>query len=121
MKFYTKIPKRLKYFYLRELVQYKWAFRQGDFIHAWHHLERAHIIGQAYPYEHSYAHWLMLKFGIAVKDAKEILGSCPACWLEVLNLLWERSLWEIQEAPMFRLCGPCPYHRIFRNCSGNEA
>ncbi|UZH55355.1 DUF3703 domain-containing protein [Salinimicrobium tongyeongense] len=77
MKFYTKIPKRLKYFYLRELVQYKWAFRQGDFIHAWHHLERAHIIGQAYPYEHSYAHWLMLKFGIAVKDAKEILGQLP--------------------------------------------
>ncbi|MCX2839221.1 DUF3703 domain-containing protein [Salinimicrobium sp. MT39] len=77
MKFYTKIPKRIKYFYLRELVQYKQALRQGDFIHAWHHLERAHIIGQAYPWEHSYAHWLMLKFGIGIKDAKEVLGQLP--------------------------------------------
>ena len=77
MKINTSISKRHRYYYLRELVQYRTAFKQGDLIHAWHHLERAHIIGQSYPYEHTYAHWLMLKFGIAIKDAKEVLGQIP--------------------------------------------
>lgn len=77
MKFNTKIPKRLKYYYLRELVQYHNAYRAGALPQAWYHLERAHIIGQSYPLEHSYAHWLMLKFGIAIKDIKEILGQLP--------------------------------------------
>ena len=77
MKFYTKIPRRIKYYYLRELVQYRACLRTGDLIHAWHHLERAHVIGQAYPREHSYAHLLMLKFGFAIKDTREILGQIP--------------------------------------------
>lgn len=77
LKINTVIPKRLKYYYLRELAQYRSAFRQGNLVHAWYHLERAHIIGQAYPLEHSYAHWLMLKFGIAIKDIKEIAGQLP--------------------------------------------
>lgn len=73
----TTIPKRLRHYYLRELVQYRAAFRQGNLVHAWYHLERAHVIGQSYPYEHTYAHWLMLRFGIALKDAKEVLGQIP--------------------------------------------
>ncbi|MHA6280120.1 DUF3703 domain-containing protein [Salinimicrobium sp. CAU 1759] len=77
MKVNTGIPKRLKYYYLRELVQYRLALRQGNLVHAWYHLERAHVIGQSYPYEHTYAHWLMLKFGIAIKDPKEVLGQIP--------------------------------------------
>lgn len=77
MKFNTRIPKRLKYYYLRELVEYNSALKEGNILHAWQHLERAHIIGQAYPVEHSYAHWLMLKFGIAIKDPVEILGQIP--------------------------------------------
>lgn len=77
MKVNTKIPARLRHYYLRELVQYRSALRQGNLVHAWHHLERAHVIGQAYPFEHSYAHWLMLKFGFAIKDTKEVLGQIP--------------------------------------------
>lgn len=77
MKFYTTIPKRLKYYFLRELVQYRSFIIAGDLRQAWHHLERAHIIGQSYPLEHTYAHWLMLKFGFAIKDPKEIIGQLP--------------------------------------------
>lgn len=77
MRFYSKIPKRLRYYYHRELVQYKWALQKGELVHAWYHLERAHIIGQAYPLEHSHAHWLMLKFGVAIKDLREVLGQIP--------------------------------------------
>lgn len=77
MKFYTRIPRRLRYYFLRELVLYSTNLKQGNLIQAWYHLERAHIIGQSYPLEHSYAHWLMLKFGFRIKDLKEILGQIP--------------------------------------------
>lgn len=77
MKVNTRIPKRVKYYYLRELVEYRNCLRTGNLIHAWYHLERAHVIGQAYPIEHSYAHLLMLKFGFAIKDTREIVGQIP--------------------------------------------
>ena len=41
---------------------------------AWSHLERAHIIGQAFPKEHSLVHWKMLLFGFKIKNWKEIRG-----------------------------------------------
>lgn len=71
------MPKRLKFYYLKELVHYKEAMTKGNLLHAWHHLERAHIIGQAYPREHTYSHWLMLRFGISIKDSREVLGQLP--------------------------------------------
>jgi hypothetical protein len=77
MKFYTTIPKHVRLYYLNEVEQYKASFKRGDLIHAWFHLERAHVIGQSYPIEHSRTHWLMLKFGFAIKDRKEILGQIP--------------------------------------------
>ena len=77
MKFNTVMPVRLKAFYLRELELYREAFEQGNLVHAWFHLERAHVIGQAYPWEHTYAHWLMLKFGFEIKDAREVIGQLP--------------------------------------------
>ena len=77
MKFNTTIPKRLRYYYLKELAQYRRCMKAGNFLHAWHHLERAHVIGQAYPVEHSYSHWLMLKFGFEVRDFREALGQIP--------------------------------------------
>lgn len=87
MKLNTIIPKHIKYYYLKELEQYKESFKRGDIIHAWHHLERAHVIGQAYPIEHSRAHWLMLKFGFAIRDWKEILGQIPRLLLGGLKSL----------------------------------
>ena len=66
MKFNTKVPGRLYYYFLREVALYKSSFKEGNLLHAWEHLERAHIIGQAYPFTHSYAHFLMLKFGLAI-------------------------------------------------------
>ncbi len=77
MKFYTTIPKHMRFYYLKELEQYRLCLKKENLIHAWYHLERAHVIGQAYPLEHSRAHWLMLKFGFTIKDWKEILGQIP--------------------------------------------
>ena len=74
MKFNTKIPKHLKQAYNEELKQYSFCLENKQFGNAWFHLERSHIIGQSYPIEHTYSHWLMLKFGFKQKDTKEVLG-----------------------------------------------
>ncbi len=74
MKFNTTIPENLKRAYSSELEMYSFNLKNGDYKSAWHHLERCHIIGQSYPLEHTYTHWLMLKFGFRQKDVKEIIG-----------------------------------------------
>ncbi len=73
----TLIPKRLKPFFSKELKAYQEELAINNLSKAWQHLERAHVIGQAYPYEHSYIHWKMLLFGIQIKSGKEILGQIP--------------------------------------------
>ena len=74
MKFNTIIPKGLKEHYQRELSLYRLSLNQKEYTVAWKHLERSHVLGQAYPYEHTYSHWLMLKFGFRQKNTKEVLG-----------------------------------------------
>ena len=51
--------------------------RNNNFFGSWSHLERAHIIGQPYPYHHSLVHWKMLLFGIRMKNLREIIGQIP--------------------------------------------
>ena len=73
----TTIPKKLKPFYLEELTQVKNLFDKKYYQQSWHHLERAHILGQPYPVEHTSVHWKMLLFGIKIKNSKEIIGQIP--------------------------------------------
>lgn len=77
MKFNTTLPTGLKPHYEHELAAYRAAFNDKHLPLAWHHLERAHIIGQSYPYAHSYVHWKMIQFVFHIKDAKEIIGQLP--------------------------------------------
>lgn len=77
MKVYWKMPSSLRQHYRQELQHYQSAFMVKNLPEAWSRLERAHILGQAWPFEHSYVHWLMLKFGIHIKSPKEILGQIP--------------------------------------------
>ena len=74
MKFNIKIPKHLKVAYEKELEYYLFYLENKQHRNAWHHLERSHIIGQSYPIEHTYSHWLMLKFGLRQKNTKEVFG-----------------------------------------------
>ncbi|MFS4416019.1 DUF3703 domain-containing protein [Maribacter sp. 2307ULW6-5] len=74
MKFNTVIPDGLKRHYLMELEQYRSCLQKNDSSMAWHHLERSHVLGQSYPLEHTYSHWLMLKFGFRQKNLKEVFG-----------------------------------------------
>jgi hypothetical protein len=77
MKINTTMPKPLKVHYNLELKAYLENYRIGNLPASWHYLERAHVIGQAYPFEHTYAHWKMLKFGFHIKSAREIFGQIP--------------------------------------------
>ncbi|MBO6515487.1 MAG: DUF3703 domain-containing protein [Bacteroidia bacterium] len=77
MKFFTSIPNGLKPYFDVELEEYRTAYSKGKLATAWSHLERAHIIGQQYPYAHSYVHWKMLQFGFKIKSVKEVLGQIP--------------------------------------------
>lgn len=77
MNFYTTIPPKLKVFFDDELENYQFHYKKDNFLEAWNHLERAHILGQKYPFEHSFVHWKMLQFGFKIKNTKEILGQIP--------------------------------------------
>ena len=71
------MPKALRPFYTAELKLAKVEFAAKHFQQSWHHLERAHILGQPYPIEHTAVHWKMLGFGIKIKSGKEIIGQIP--------------------------------------------
>lgn len=77
MKFNTTIPKHLNTHFQNELHHYRTAYQIADLPKAWNHLERAHVIGQSYPFEHSLVHWKMLQFGFRIKSTKEIIGQIP--------------------------------------------
>ena len=74
---YTTMPKALRPFYKEELLQAKNEFDKKHYQQSWRHLERAHILGQPYPAEHTSVHWKMLGFGVKIKNSKEIIGQIP--------------------------------------------
>lgn len=39
-----------------------------------HHLERAHVLGQRHAWPHTVNHWWMLKVGLRTHDTREIFG-----------------------------------------------
>lgn len=77
MKFYWSMPNGLKVYYHKELENYRIEMAKVNFQLAWRQLERAHILGQPWFVQHTYVHWLMLRFGIKIKNRKEILGQIP--------------------------------------------
>jgi hypothetical protein len=77
MKLYWTMPASLRQHYQQELQHYQNAFAAGHLSEAWGHIERAHILGQAWPVEHTQTHWEMMKFAFSIKDIREILGQIP--------------------------------------------
>ena len=71
------MPDGLKVHFRLELKNYKSELASGNLEVAWRHLERAHILGQVWPKEHTHVHWVMMKFGFRIKNTKEILGQIP--------------------------------------------
>ena len=77
MKLNTNMPLQLNSFFKKELQNARTSFAQNNLQQSWQHLERAHILGQPYPYHHSLVHWKMFVFSIRTKNIHEILGQLP--------------------------------------------
>ena len=77
MKIHTTMPEKLVPFYEKELTEAANAFKLQHFHVSWRHLERAHILGQPYPWAHTYVHLKMLQFGMHTKNGKEVIGQIP--------------------------------------------
>lgn len=48
--------------------------RAGSLATAWRHLERAHILSQAFAWPHTRVHLRMLSFGWRRRDLREVVG-----------------------------------------------
>lgn len=57
-----------------ELAQADKLTAAGQYRTAFHHLERAHVLGQASTYEHTRVHWRMFKLAIRLRSPREIWG-----------------------------------------------
>lgn len=77
MKLHTTIPEGLRTYFENELQLSRKTLSKGYFKEAWRHLERAHILGQAWPVQHTKAHWRMICFAFKIKNTKEIIGQIP--------------------------------------------
>ena len=77
MKLLWAMPAHVRPYYKGELPASEDARVNGDLRLEWHHLERAHILGQCWPMEHNAVHWRMLKFGIRIKNGREVIGQVP--------------------------------------------
>jgi hypothetical protein len=71
------MPRKLQIFYQRELNASKKALANSEYLLAWQCLERAHILAQRFPLEHTTVHWKMLHFGIKLKSSREVFGQLP--------------------------------------------
>ncbi|GAA4644842.1 hypothetical protein GCM10023115_28020 [Pontixanthobacter gangjinensis] len=72
-----RMPEMLREHYKKEMLGYQLSLIGGDLASAWTHLERSHILGHEYPFEHTCSHWQMLKFGVKNRDLREVLGQLP--------------------------------------------
>ena len=74
MEAQTKQSKLLKEKYDEELKLGRQAFDKKDISLAFHHFERAHILGQPHYGRHVQSHYWMLRIGLKNIDIREISG-----------------------------------------------
>lgn len=77
MKLHFIIPQGLKTHVDNEISCAEKAYLKNELKASWHHLERAHILGQAWPIQHTLVHWRMMVFAFKIKNIKEIIGQIP--------------------------------------------
>lgn len=75
------MPTSMMTFFKMEIAQSKLAFADRRYRESWTHLERAHILGQPYPLEHTLVHWKMLCFALRIKNVGEIIGQLPRLFI----------------------------------------
>lgn len=81
MAIHWRMPDPIRPHYMTELKAARTAEAEDDLRRAWRHLERAHILGQRWPRPHTAVHWKMLRFGIRLKNWREVLGQLPRLFI----------------------------------------
>lgn len=71
------MPIGLRPHFEKELQAARENYLLEQWLFAWRHLERAHILGQPWAVEHTLVHWKMLRFGMQIKNWNEVLGQLP--------------------------------------------
>lgn len=69
-----RTPSRIAAFLAREYKAARAAEDRGQIDQSWHHLERAHIVAQAWLKPHCYSHWRMLGLAFQQNDWREVSG-----------------------------------------------
>ncbi len=82
---------RLRITFWREVDLAKQASKLGESQVAWHHLERAHILSQAYVYPHVLVHWKMLLLALRTRSWSEVWGQIPRMILAGPGSLFGRA------------------------------
>ena len=117
MKLNVKIPIHLKQAYQQELKCYNYSIENKQFNDAWRHLERSHIIGQSYPVEHTYSHWLTLKFGLKQKNTNEVFGQIIRLlvggWKSFINHVPLGNTGGANVPPLKRIAIPYDVEKLF--------
>ena len=68
------MKQELKTAFREEMAKARTCYEAGELDQAFHHFERAHIIGQQSLTRHMVSHWWMFKIGIRKSDFREIFG-----------------------------------------------
>ncbi|MGQ0830246.1 MAG: DUF3703 domain-containing protein [Microthrixaceae bacterium] len=69
-----RMPATVHGHYRRERARAAEAERAGELERAWRHLERAHILSQAFAVAHVGSHVAMLRLGVRERDRREVVG-----------------------------------------------
>ena len=69
-----RFAEKIHPYVVKELEQAAVAERHGDSDLAFHHLERAHVLGQAATRDHVRTHWAILLWGIRRRKFQEVAG-----------------------------------------------
>jgi len=64
----------LKEAFTMEMTKAKDFYKNKEYKSCFHHLERAHVLGQRNAIPHTINHWWMLKTGFRMRDSREIFG-----------------------------------------------
>lgn len=71
-----------------EMNQAKIAYEEANYQAAFHHLERAHILGQRHLVRHWISHWWMLKVGLKRRSKREVGGQLTRLFAVVPGFLF---------------------------------
>lgn len=68
------MPANLRAAFNKEMQQARTLYAEQRYPQCFHHLERAHILGQRHYVPHVNNHYWMLKVGWRLRDAREVVG-----------------------------------------------